>query len=252
MCTFIHLEENVRRCRWWEHSLENRWKQVFPAAAVGCQGALVASVCRCTVFMWWRLKKKTFSLCEHEFIPEQLSLWKCPEKSTPHTHTHTHTHGCTVHCDTPVNRTTALTERCLSDCCFTPHDWTHSTLSVSRVLEASCWLDGSSSANHTFLILYFNAAVNRDFSHIWWSGRLSTVRETDNSVHRCSFDDNNYNNNNHCQQMMSSSVSITFTRPPEMNDQPETHSTFIHWSLRIKSHMMSRPQNRLPANQPTN
>lgn len=92
MCTFIHLEENVRRCRWWKHSLENRWKQVFPAAAVGCQGALVASVCRCTVFMWWRLKKKTFSLCEHEFIPEQLSLWKCPEKSTPHTHAHTHAH----------------------------------------------------------------------------------------------------------------------------------------------------------------
>lgn len=90
MCTFIHLEENVRRCRWWKHSLENRWKQVFPAAAVGCQGALVASVCRCTVFMWWRLKKKHF-LCVNMNL--SLSSWVCGNvrKNQPHTRTHTRT-----------------------------------------------------------------------------------------------------------------------------------------------------------------
>lgn len=90
MCTFIHLEENVRRCRWWKHSLENRWKQVFPAAAVGCQGALVASVCRCTVFMWWRLKKKNIFSVWTWIYPWAAESVEMSGKINP-THTRTHT-----------------------------------------------------------------------------------------------------------------------------------------------------------------
>lgn len=88
MCTFIHLEENVRRCRWWKHSLENRWKQVFPAAAVGCQGALVAIVCRCTVFMWWRLKKKNIFSVWTWIYPWAAESVEMSGNINP-THTHT-------------------------------------------------------------------------------------------------------------------------------------------------------------------